>query len=268
MTGRTQLCVGGVAIAVDAPAAVDSALRLRFGPFISTGSGIADDVRLEVATAGEGFEPDFHLDEPAIRLAAGAGGQVQLDGAARGAYDPAARRGFLDGARHLGELDALVRLSLSLALPGRGALLAHGAAVATGEGALVLVGASGAGKSTAAAALGGSLSDELVVLRPDEGGLFVEGTPYWRGRPGRRRLEALVVLERGGGPPERAPLAGGAAMRAFLPNVVRYLARSPVDGALFALAGRLCERAAMLRLRCPEGPAFVPFLERALAVAA
>jgi hypothetical protein len=72
---------------------------------------------------------------------------------------------------------------LGFVLRLRGALALHASAVQIGEGALVLVGAHGAGKSTAAAALGVRgcpvITDDVLHLRPSHGKWLaepVEGT--------------------------------------------------------------------------------------------
>ena len=75
----------------------------------------------------------------------------------------------------------LMQLSLSWTLPRHGRTLVHAAAIAHQDGALLVLGGSGRGKSTlAAVALGAGwllLSDDLVVLRADQEALVVTGLP-------------------------------------------------------------------------------------------
>jgi hypothetical protein len=265
-----ELAIGGLVIRVaaagDGGTAVEAALAQRCAGFIGTGR--ASDVILHVE-ASRGFSADYHLDEPeqSLRIStARAGERIAIEGGARGWFDVERGVGVLDRARHLGEVDALIRLALSLSLPSRDALLLHASAVPTGAGrdsVTVLVGASGAGKSTAAAELGGGLSDELVVLHATPSAVEASGTPYWRGRPARRRVDTLVHLRRGG-PGSRRWLRGSAALRAIAPHVVRYIADAEVDRACFDLLGRACASVPVAELSCPEGAAFVPFLRRAL----
>jgi hypothetical protein len=253
------LSIGGLAVRIDAPPVVERCLEDRFRGF--EGAGRAS-VSLRVATAG--FRARLELDPRVAPLSLRReGARLQLgaiapDGA-RGSYDLRRGEGWLEGVRHLGEIDALLRLALSIELPRRGALLVHGAAVESAGAAVVLVGASGAGKSTAAAALG-ALSDELTVI--DVGALQAEGTPYWRGRARRIPIASLRVLERG--LPARESVRGAEALRALLPHLVRYAALAEVDREQLALAARLCGRLPVERLRCPEGAAYLPFLRRAL----
>jgi hypothetical protein len=69
-------------------------------------------------------------------------------------------------------IEAAIRISMSVALPWNGGVIAHASAVAVGDEALVFSGPSGAGKSTIsdmlAAAVPDSLklSDDLMLLRP------------------------------------------------------------------------------------------------------
>ena len=263
--------VGGLAIAVEAPAAVGRALLARYGAFSDESHRPAAFLR--VAT-GEGFVADYRLDEPSAALrvqASRSGARVLLDGGARGWFDPGSGNGVLDDATHLGEVDAIFRLALALLLPRRGALLVHGAAVPMPSGPVngrvaVLVGASGAGKSTAAAALGPGLGDELVVLHAAEAGVEASGTPYWHGQPARLPVAIVGCLERGRSVGAE-PLHGGAALRALMPHVVRYLVDAEADRAIFSCAASVAGRVPMVRLACPEGPAFVPFLRDTLVEA-
>ena len=124
-----ELAIGGLVVRVvaesDGAAVVNAALARRWADFVTTAP--AADVVLRVV-APRGFSLDYHLDRPeaALRITttdtAGQGGRVELDGAARGWFDPQRREGALAGAIHFGEIDALVRLALSLCLPPRGTL--------------------------------------------------------------------------------------------------------------------------------------------------
>jgi hypothetical protein len=256
--------IGPVAVGVEAAPAVAEALRNRFAAFLDDGPV---DLRLRVETAAD-FRPEaFHLEEaPLESPPLGAPeGPIELPiGEARASFHPGRGEGEIVGARHLGEVDGLFRLALSIALPARGALLVHAAAVETGGMVTVLAAASGAGKSTAAAALG-ALSDELVVIHTS-GAIEGQGTPWWRGSPRRGRVTSLRCLERGA--PSRRVLRGVEALRAVLPHVIRYVAHSPTDRAQLAAAARLCASVPVERLRCPEGSAYLPCLRGALASAA
>ncbi len=95
----------------------------------------------------------------------------------------------------------------------------------------------------------------------------VAGTPYWNGRPELVPLDRIVLLERGeAAAPE--PLTGGRAVAALAPHVIRYIADENLDRTVLALCAELCERTRPLRLRCPEGGAFLPHVATALGLAA
>ena len=248
--------IAGVGIALCGPGPVLEPMRGKLAPFLVRAPN-ADDVQLEIGAVHDEYEPDLRLDRAAdlsVEAALGEGGVV-MRGAVGGRYDPASRRGWLDAPRNLGEVDALIRLALSLELPRRRAILLHASAVTRG---LVFAGASGAGKSTAAAALGPALSDELVVVRD----LDVYGTPYWNGRAEKARIDRIVILERG--EQSCTELAGTRALAALSPHVVRYVADEAVDREVLAVCAELCQRARLVRVRCPEGDAFLPALRAIL----
>jgi len=227
--GKCVLGIGGARLAIEAPEEVIAALRPRYGPFFVDG---AADARVEV-TAAPGFVADLALDR-----------KRDLGGM---------QPGRVEQARDLGEVDAGIRLTLSLLLPAQGALLLHASAITRG---FVFAGASGAGKSTAAAALGPALADELVVVR----GADVYGTPYWNGRPEQVAIEQIVILERG----EAAGtlLSGSRAVAALSPHVVRY--RPDADAAILDLLARLA--VPVVRAVCPTGDAFLPALRAILKI--
>lgn len=248
--------IGGFAVRIEGPEVVQRAVAARFGAFLAD-TAPAAVLRVEAAPS---FDEGFHLDEPSATIAlAPAGDEARF---ARGGYSLARSEGWLEGARHLGEVDALVRLALSLELPRCGALLLHAAAIEAPGGAAVLLGPPGAGKSTAAAGLG-ALSDELTVIHVARS--EAEGTPYWHGIARRAPIAALQVLERGS--PARERLTGAAALRAIAPHLVRYLLVPATERTILPLAAALCERVPVERLRCPEGAAYLPFLRGALGMA-
>jgi hypothetical protein len=131
----------------------------------------------------------------------------------------------------------------------------------------VLVGASGAGKSTAAAALGPALGDELVVIEIADGGVRASGTPWWNGRPAGRAVALVGRLAKD--PAGRVEgLGGSRALRALAPHLVRYVVDDETDRAAFARLGALCAAVPVVALGCPVGAGYVPFLRRALDEAA
>jgi hypothetical protein len=185
--------------------------------------------------------------------------EIVLEGPVRGRYSPLTRRGSIDDPTGLGAVDVLIRTALSVSLPLGGAVLLHGASL-PGEGGtgIALCGASGSGKSTAAAAFG-AYSDELVVLRPAGEGLELESTPYWGGRPLRCRCAGVVCLQRGAAPGYER-LRGATIARVLARHVVRYVALEKVDRAILKTLAAIAGRAVVTLASCPDGEAFLPFL--------
>lgn len=81
--------------------------------------------------------------------------------------------GPIDGIVALDDLDDLLQFGVSIAVAGPDRMMIHAAVLARGDDALAVVGGSGGGKSTlAAAALAGRwklLGDDLAVVRPAAG---------------------------------------------------------------------------------------------------
>jgi hypothetical protein len=263
-----RIAIAGLGVELRGPALILEALRGKLGAF-QTERVAEDDVCIEIGSLHDEFEPDLRLDRD-LRVDATIGDRgVMLRGAAKGGYDPKARRGWLDAPRNLGEIDGIVRLALALELPRRGALLLHAAAVvpARRQQAIVLAGASGAGKSTSARAFGRPLADELSVVALAPAGLEVFGTPYWNGCSERVPLDRIVLLDRGGASaPE--PLSGGRAVALLASHMIRYVADETLDRRVFELTAEVCERTRPIHLCCPEGDAFLPHLAGALGLSA
>ncbi len=243
------------------------AIKGRYGSFVTAAPGTNSGrvpIVIEIRCRPDRFAPDYERPVEA-RARESASDEITIEGAVRGRYSVAARQGFIEDASGLGAVDALLRIALSAALPLGGALLMHGAALRNGQGeGIVLCGASGSGKSTAAGALGG-FCDELVVLRPARGGVELQSTPYWAGRPYDSRCAAVVCLVRGSAP-GFVRLRGAAAARALARHVVRYVAVERIDRSVLDLLCSLGERAPVRLASCPEGNAFVPFLRRQLGL--
>jgi hypothetical protein len=262
-----RLAVAGEEISIFAPAQVLEALPSWLTVFESTGEsasrGAPIELRVDLRASGRWGEPTILAKASLHETAPGA---IEIAGAVRGGYSVATRTGFVADAVDVAALDCLLRLALSLSLPGAGGLLLHGAALVRPHGrAVAICGASGAGKSTAARALGAAC-DELIVLRPTANGVEILATPWWGGSPLRRPCDSIFLLERGrelGVDLHR----GGRAVRALAPHVVRYLAVESVEPAILGLLARVCERVPVATAACPEGEAFIPFLEQRLDVA-
>ena len=241
------LTIAGRRLRVDGSDVVEEAVRRRFGAFVGDG---AAEIVIEVQNGH--FDPLYQVVEP---LALGWRGEIAtFEGMGRGEYDPAAQRGFVRECTGLLPIDAMIRLALSTSLPRHRMLLLHGAAL---PGGVALCGASGTGKSTAAAALGAAC-DEVIALEVGDGELLLHATPYWGGRPSKARLTRLISLKRGGTGAQR--LSGARAVRELLGHVVRYLASPSLDRAVLSVAAAACSLRPVEILDCPEGGAFLPFL--------
>jgi hypothetical protein len=252
-----SLSVGGVSLELRAAESVLAASRERWAPFVGSG---ARPIVLTIR-ASQPFDGAYERELPVRVVPAGpralsftaedgCGGRVDLDGAS----------GELWGARGVAAVDALLRAALSLALPASGALLVHAALVPRGEEALVFAGASGAGKSTACALLGG-VCDEMTVLRPSADTVQALATPWWRGRAFSAPRSTLYCLGRAGREHARVTaLSGASAVRALMPNVARFTVLPAIEREIFSLSAAICAAAPVFDARCPEGAAFSPFV--------
>jgi len=258
------LSVGGVSLELRAAEPVIAASRERWAPF-TIAAAAERPIVLDVEAASP-FDGRYERELPvrvepagpralAFTASDGCRGRVDLDGASGG----------LSGARGVAAVDALLRAALSLALPASGALLVHAALVPRGAEALVFAGASGAGKSTAAGLLGG-VCDEMTVLRPEGDRVQALATPWWRGRAFAAQRSVLYCLRRARGAPARVtPLAGGAAVRALMPNVARFTVLPALERQILSLSAAICAAAPVWDASCPEGAAFPPFISELAA---
>jgi hypothetical protein len=149
----------------------------------------------------------------------------------------------------------LVGPVLAFALRRRGALPLHGAALEAGGGAVLVLGTSGTGKSTLAAALALSgqrvLCDDAALLTRETGGRFVV-------QPGSRwiRLWPDSVRHLFGPGRELPPLARGWDKR-YLALSAAYAATALPLTAIYLLEGELGDRDPGSRtLSLSAGPAF------------
>lgn len=102
----------------------------------------------------------------------------EFEGAALRAYSSGIR---FDGVRNQYALDSLLRVFLSWKLLEHRGFLLHAATVIRDGKAYVFTGRSGAGKSTVAtlSPRGTVLTDEISLLRREEGVWRAYGTPFW-----------------------------------------------------------------------------------------
>jgi hypothetical protein len=255
------LSIAGQGFHLQAPPYVLEAARQRFCRFEATTSGAV--IELEVRPRAAGFSRIAGFLSPVAVRPAGPL-EVEIAGAVRGRYAIEARRGLVENAGGLADVDVLLRVALSVSAPLDDALSFHAAAIPTARGeAIALCGASGAGKSTASQALAG-LCDEMVILRPTSDAVELHSTPYWRGSPFRARCRMVVCLERGGRP-SFTQHRGSAALGRLARHVFHHLGLEVVDRAILDVLCRICERTRVATAVCPEGNRFLPFLRDVIA---
>jgi hypothetical protein len=173
------LDVAGVAVAVQAIDPVRAAMAALvtggFGPSIDrpTLTLVVDDRRVpapSTAARQEQFGARLWVEGDGITIAA-SGIVGTVEGPAMALHVP-----DRDAAA---AVEVVLPVLLAWALADHGRFLVHGAAVAHGDEAVLVLGSSGSGKSTLAAAAieagWQALADDLVVLEPCEGGLAVHG---------------------------------------------------------------------------------------------
>jgi hypothetical protein len=204
----------GLSIAVDGLAPdVARMFAARFAAS-STPPHETDDVGLRFVTASAdefpvvptaGIEETFALTfspSLAVRGRIVSGTLQNTDGRVVGSL----RIAPVSPADQLGAVGNMMRIAVAQVVAASGGLLLHSAAIAHGDEAIVLVGRSGAGKSTACTAAKQRghrvLSDELNALFVDENGVNVCAVPFAgdHGEPpsnDRFRVRGLYLLEQG-----------------------------------------------------------------------
>lgn len=233
---------------------LERALATRYGAFVLDGDA---DVRLELEIA-PGFRGDYAA--PAELFVELDGDErLVFEGEAEGSFPLAEGRGTLRGVRDLGAIDAVLRAVATQLGPRRGRLLLHGLLAPVGDAALVLVGASGAGKSTAARALGAAC-DELVEVDAERA--WARSTPYWGARRVEAPVRALGVLGRSPAEGAVRRLRGADAVRLLAPHVVRYVTHPVTERAIFAQLATLAARG-IWRIEAPVGAGFPAFIRDA-----
>jgi hypothetical protein len=257
-----DLEIGGIRIGIGVRPLLAYRLRRKYGAFVRPSCRRPEAARLRI----EAFLPEAPVDPdrpamlPRVRLEEGQEGRVWLRGDCSAWLDPAAGYGLVAGGDGLSGVDALVRLSLSLLAPEEGWILLHGAAVQLVSGGwALLLGRSGAGKSTAARAFD-SYCDEMVLARQGRNGTEAASTPYWNGRPGSGRCEAIVCLERSESSGSRL-LRGGEAVRCIHLHLVRHLRREAADRVLFERLLELVREVPVVHARFRTGPSYPDRLE-------
>ncbi len=271
VTGRAdclrplRLEIADVQAELAVPRAAEAPARRRYDGFIRPGAAPDGPPALRLTAAPPPDHGRGIPTGPARLVARPVDARIiQFHGDCHGTLDVERGIGRIDRGRPLESVDALLRLGLAVIAPARGWLLLHGAAIDLRDGAgLALLGASGAGKSTAAATFE-SRCDDLVLVAPRRRRVEIAGTPYWRGRPGTAPGSLIVCLERGSRPRARR-LGPVEALRAVARHVIRFCALPAIDVRTLAVLRDLASEVPVVAVSCPEGPDYLPFLARALA---
>jgi hypothetical protein len=253
-----QLCV------TEAVAAV---VRRRYRGFTHRSSVETAAPQLRLVASGTGGTAADSAP-PRVSIAAVDPFRVALEGEYSGHLDVEAGLGMVEGPDPARALDMLLRLALALFAPSRGWVLMHGAAIAMHDGTwALLIGESGAGKSTAARAFR-SFCDELVLVHPhlhSPSGPIAASTPYWHGRPGSAPCGALVCLKRDGNPRFRQ-VRGVDAVRLLAPHVIRPVRLGSIERTTVEALCGLARQIPVFEISCPTGPGYLPHLEQALGL--
>jgi len=167
-----------------------------------------------------------------------------------------------DGVRNEYALDSLLRVLLSWKLAGRHGFLLHAATVVRGGKAYVFTGRSGAGKSTVASLspAGTVLTDEISLLRCEDGEWRAYGTPFWgefraagsnSSAPVRGLFRIVQAAEN-----RVTALRPREMLRALLPNVLFFSPESEANRRLLEILGQAVDSISGYELAFRKDPAF------------
>lgn len=172
------------------------------------------------------------------------------------------RRIRFDGVRNEYALDSLLRILLSWKLTGCNGFLLHAATVIRNGKAYVFTGRSGAGKSTVASLSpkGSVLTDEISLLRRENGEWRAYGTPFWgefraagsnTSAPVRGIFRLLQAAEN-----RVTSLRPVEMIRTLLPNVLFFSSESEANRRLLEIVGQASEEMPGCELAFRKDPAF------------
>jgi hypothetical protein len=152
-----------------------------------------------------------------------------------------------DGVGNEYALDSLLRVLLSWKLAGRSGFLLHAATVIRHGKAYVFTGRSGAGKSTIASLSpeGSVLTDEISLLRRENGEWRAYGTPFWgefRAAGSNTSAPVKGIFRLVQASENRVALLRPVEMlRALLPNVLFFSAESEANRRLLGILAQAAE---------------------------
>jgi len=171
---------------------------------------------------------------------------------------------LVGAARNFHQVDRLLMHGMAALLVREGAILVHGAAVESPDGAIAFVGPSGAGKTTAALNCPGRLLHrDRVAIGVSDDGCWLAPVPFLYGEPSAGGVErlplALLAFVEKGGHNTLSPLSPGQAAARLL--AATLIPPEPASAGLaLALADRISGMARTRILRARKGGGFWPLL--------
>jgi hypothetical protein len=159
-------------------------------------------------------------------------------------------------------LDSLLRVLLSWKLASRFGFLLHAATAVRAGKAYVFIGRSGAGKSTVASLspVGTVLTDEISLLRFENGEWRAYGTPFWgefraagsnTSAPVRGLFRLVQAAEN-----RVTPLRPVETLRVLLPNVLFFSAELEANRRLLEILGHAVDSISGYELAFRKDAAF------------
>jgi hypothetical protein len=169
---------------------------------------------------------------------------------------------WFDGVGNEYALDSLLRVLLSWKLAARNGFLLHAATVIRNGKAYIFTGRSGAGKSTVASLSppGTVLTDEISLLRCENGVWRAYGTPFWgefraagsnTSAPVRGIFRLAQAAEN-----LLTPLRPMELLRALMPNVLFFSAESEANRRLLEILSHAAEAISGYQLAFRLDPTF------------
>jgi len=223
-------------------------LKARYARFASAGGAGYEFEVFEAPGRHNPFKPAVSFDGRSLEIKRGDFESV---------LDLRAGTGTLKAVPTEQCLDAFLRSLLSFLLLRSGGFMLHSAGLVREGKAYLFLGKSGAGKSTlsklAAAAGVEVVSDEINLLRFENGCFRAYGSPFWGemradGRPGSWPLGGIYLL--GKAKANRLiPCSGGEALRLLLRCLVNFDDRPGAAGNIMKNAVRLLRKARFSRLK-------------------
>lgn len=223
-------------------------LKRRYGRFAAKRAG-----GLRLAASGlAGSQNPF---KPAVLLS---GSRLEIKrGDFKAVMDLASGKGTLAAAAGEQCLDAFLRALISSLLIRSGGLMLHSAGLVKSGKAYLFLGKSGAGKSTLAKLVAASreaevISDEINLVRFEQGRFCIYGSPFWGemrsdGRQGSWPLGGLFLLKKARGHKISA-CSKGEAFRTLLRCVLNFSRETETAAGVMLNAARLLAFAPARRL--------------------